>query len=117
MATFDFSESIFDGYVFFSCATFAERVDFTEAIFTRGASFSGTTFHGDPIFAFTLLADDCDYETYEAKFSCRVNPTDYNFEADPESPYKIETEEQEHNGIKFIIPKDTELFDPDDPSN
>ena len=117
MATFDFSESIFDGYVFFSCATFAERVDFTEAIFTRGASFSETTFHGDPIFAFTLLADDCDYETYEAKFSCRVNPTDYNFEADPESPYKIETEEQEHNGIKFIIPKDTELFDPDDPSN
>ena len=117
MATFDFSESIFDGYVFFSCATFAERVDFTEAIFTRGASFSGTTFHGDPIFAFTHLADDCDYETYEAKFSCRVNPTDYNFEADPESPYKIETEEQEHNGIKFIIPKDTELFDPDDPSN
>ena len=117
MATFDFSESIFDGYVFFSCATFAERVDFTEAIFTRGASFSGTTFHGDPIFAFTFLADDCDYETYEAKFSCRVNPTDYNFEADPESPYKIETEEQEHNGIKFIIPKDTELFDPDDPSN
>jgi len=117
MATFDFSESIFDGYVFFSCATFAERVDFTEAIFTRGASFSGTTFHGDPIFAFTFLADDCDYETYEAKFSCRVNPTDYNFEADPESPYKIETEEQEHNGIKFIIPKETELFDPDDPSN
>ena len=117
MATFDFSESIFDGYVFFSCATFAERVDFTEAIFTRGASFSETTFHGDPIFAFTHLADDCDYETYEAKFSCRVNPTDYNFEADPESPYKIETEEQEHNGIKFIIPKDTELFDPDDPSN
>ncbi len=32
------------------------------------------------------------------------------------SPYKIETEEQEHNRKKFIIPKGAELFDPDKPS-
>ena len=50
-------------------------------------------------------------------FSYKANPEDYQFKVSPDSPYKIETEEQEHNGVKFIIPKGTELFDPDEPSD
>ena len=68
-------------------------------------------FEEEPIFEYTL-----DGKTNKAKFSHKANPEDYNFEVSPDSPYKIETEEQEHNGTKFTIPKGAELFDPDEPS-
>ena len=38
------------------------------------------------------------------------------FQINPESPYKIETEEQELNGVTLRIPKGSILFDPGDPS-
>ena len=79
--------------------------------FTQNASFSAAIFEDKPKFEYTL-----DNKTYKARFSCKAAPEDYKFEVSSESPYKIETEEREHNDVKFIIPKGTELFDPDEPS-
>ena len=102
----------------FSWAEFTMDADFSETEFTKDADFSGAefinasfseaTFEDKPKFEYTL-----DNKTYKTRFSCKTDPEDYNFEVSPDSPYKIETWEQEHNGVKFIIPKDTELFDPD----
>ena len=138
-----FSETTFTKGANFSGATFTQRAnffrakstgyadffraEFTEASFYGAefieASFSAAEFNGNadfhkaafenkPIFEYTL-----DNKTYKARFSCKVAPEDYNFEVSHDSPYTIETEEQEYNGVKFIIPKGTELFDPDDPSS
>ena len=92
------------------------RAEFTDARFSAAefngnADFHKAAFENKPIFEYTL-----DNKTYKARFSCKVAPGDYNFEVSHISPYKIETEEQEHNGVKFIIPKGTELFDPDEHS-
>lgn len=103
----DFSGAIFTRNADFSWATFTWNTDFSGAIFTQYTDFSGATFRSKPIFT---LGN-------KARFSHKAKPEDYNFEASHNSPYKIETEEQEHNGVKFIIPKGTELFDPDDPSS
>ena len=123
----NFSEAKFTGYADFSRAEFTgdadfSLVEFTKAKFTQAeftkdadfsraefinASFSEATFRSKPIFT---LGN-------KARFSHKAKPEDYKFEVSSDSPYKIETEEQEHNGVKFIIPKGTELFDPDDPSN
>ena len=103
----NFYEAKFTGFASFSGAKFTRYADFSGAKFTRYADFSETTFQSKPIFTLDN----------KARFSCKVAPEDYNFEVSPDSPYKIETWEQEHNGVKFIIPKDTELFDPDDPYN
>ena len=106
----DFSKAkLTDAY--FYRAEFTKDADFSETEFTN-ASFSEATFEDKPKFEYTL-----DNKTYKTRFSCNTDPEDYNFEVSPDSPYKIETEEQEHNGVKFIIPKGTELFDPDDPSS
>ena len=105
----------------FSWAKFTQSASFYGAEFTK-ASFSAAEFNGNadfrkaafenkPIFEYTLAN-----KTFKARFSCKVAPGDYNFEVSHISPYKIETEEQEHNGVKFIIPKGTELFDPDEHS-
>ena len=94
----------------FSGAIFTGKTDFSGAIFTGDADFSGVTFRTEPIFVDIRWG-----RTYKARFSSKANPEDYNFEVSHNSPYKIETEEQEHNGVKFIIPKDSELFDPDGP--
>ena len=91
---------------------FTQSADFSGAEFTQSASFSEATFDDKPKFEYTLYN-----KTYKTRFSCKAAPEDYKFEVSSDSPYKIETEEQEHNGVKFIIPKGTELFDPDDPSN
>ena len=88
------------------------KANFSEAEFTGYVDFSKAAFEEKPIFEYAL-----DNKTYKARFSCKAAPEDYKFEVSSESPYKIETEEQEYNGVKFIIPKGTELFDPDDPSN
>ena len=116
-----FSGAEFTGSTHFSSAIFADSASFSWAEFTgdahfsgaefTSANFSGATFEEKPIFE-RALGD----KTYKARFSCKANPEDYNFEVSPASPYKIETEEQEHNGAKFIIPKGTELFDPDESS-
>ena len=127
----DFSEAEFTQNAIFSGAKFTNanfsgakfiEASFFRAEFTLNANFSAAEFNGNadfhkaafenkPIFEYTL-----DNKTYKARFSCKVAPGDYNFEVSHISPYKIETEEQEHNGVKFIIPKGTELFDPDEHS-
>ena len=108
----DFSRAKFTEDVNFFTVTFPQDADFSGAAFTQNADFSEATFKEKPIFEYAL-----DIKTNKARFSHKAEPEDYNFEVSYDSPYKIETEEQEHNGVKFIIPKDTELFDPDDPSN
>ena len=112
----EFTEANFSGAEFteanFSGAKFTQNAHFTGAKFTQNADFSEATFEEKPKFEYTL-----DNKIYKAKFSHKADPEGYNFKVSHDSPYKIETEEQEHNGVKFIIPKDTELFDPDDPSN
>ena len=112
----DFSEAEFIRASFseaeFIRANFSEaefiRANFSEAEFTEYADFSEATFEEKPIFERALGDKTC-----KAKFSCKADPEDYNFEVSYDSPYKIETEEQEHNGVKFTIPKGAELFDPD----
>ena len=96
--------------VSFSGAEFT-KADFSGAEFTE-ASFSEAIFEYIPIFR----GPDGFNLSIPAKFSCKADPEDYNFKVSRNSPYKIETKEQEHKGIKFIIPKDAELFDPDEPS-
>lgn len=103
----NFNYSYFGALSNFSGAIFTQDANFSGAIFTEGVDFSGTTFHKEPIFI-----NELDY----ARFSYRIDPEDYNFKVSHNSPYKIETEEQKHNGVKFIIPKDTGLFDPGEPS-
>ena len=132
-----FSHSTFSGYgcgklyTTFEQANFIKGVDFSEAKFieetapsmTKGPFFSGATFSGDsnfskatfqaePIFEYT--PDD---KIYKARFSCKADPEDYNFEVSPDSPCIIETKEQEYDGVKFMIPNGAELFDPDEPSD
>ena len=121
----NFNDSYFGASLNFFGATFTERADFSEATFTQAnfseatftqanfsrakftehADFSRAIFHSEPSFTDVLG---------KARFSHKVAPESYSFGVDPDSPCKIETEEQEHNGYKFIIPKGTILFDPDE---
>ena len=127
-----FSGAEFTGYANFSGAEFTGSTHFSEAEFTDNASFSGAEFTGDADFSqakFTKKANffEATFEekpqfeyalgnkTCKARFSCKADPKGYNFEVSDNSRYKIETEEQEHNGTKFTIPKGTRLFDPDQP--
>ena len=116
----DFFEAEFTGNANFSKAKFTDAnfskakftdAHFFEAEFTGSADFSGATFEEKPQFEYALGNKTC-----KARFSCKADPEDYNFEVSPDSPYKIETEEKEYNETKFIIPKGAELFDPDKPS-
>ena len=123
----EFSEAEFTRFAYFSWATFTGDATFS------GATFSGATFTGDATFTgatFTKKANflEATFEekpqfeyalgnkTYKARFSCKADPEDYNFEVSDNSRYKIETEEKEYDEAKFIIPKGTELFDSDEPS-
>ena len=92
----------------FSGTEFILNADFSRTEFTQEANFSKATFQAEPIFKSTL--------GNEARFSCKADPEDYNFEVSPDSPYKIEIEEKECNGNKFTIPKGAILFDLDEPS-
>ena len=107
----DFSKAEFTQNASFSWVKFTRFANFSGVKFTQNASFSAAIFEDKPKFEYTL-----DNKTYKARFSCKAAPEDYKFEVSSESPYKIETEEREHNDVKFIIPKGTELFDPDEPS-
>ena len=103
----------FTGYASFWEARFSSGVNFSDARFAGGADFFDTVFENyRPYFTYEFGNN-----IYRARFSSKVKSTGYNFEAAPDSPHKIETEEQELNGVKRIIPKGTILFDPDDPSN
>ena len=86
-------------------AKFTQEAYFSEATFTKRADFSEAIFHSEPSFTDVLG---------KARFSHKVAPESYSFGVDPDSPCKIEIEEQEHNGTKFIIPKGTILFDPNE---
>ena len=105
----DFSGAKFTAGAYFSWAEFTE-VHFSGAKFTGHVDFSKATFEEKPIFEYALNS-----KSYKARFSCKAAPEDYKFKVSSESPYKIETEEQEHNGIEFTIPKGTILFDPNEP--
>ena len=105
----DFSRATFTEGVDFSGAYFTRYVNFSRGSFTGYVNFSGTIFQAEPIFVSVPGSG--------ARFSCKVDPENYDFEVSSKSPYKIETEEQEHNGVKFVIPKDAELFDPDKSSD
>ena len=104
----NFSRATFTKGAYFFEATFTKGAYFFEATFTERADFSGAIFHSEPSFTNVLLG--------KARFSHKIAPESYSFGVDPDSPCKIEIEEQEHNGTKFIIPKGTILFDPDEPS-
>ena len=95
----------------FSGAEFTWYANFSGAKFTKKANFFEATFEEKPQFEYALGDKTC-----KARFSCKADPKGYNFEVSDNSPYKIETEEKEYDGVKFIIPKGTELFDPDEPS-
>ena len=118
----DFSRATFTWNADFSGATFTRNADFSGATFTRNADFSGAKFteasFSEAIFEHIPIFRGTEGSNLSipAKFSCKVNSKDYQFKVSPDSPCIIDTEEQEHNGIKFIIPKGTELFDPDKPS-
>ena len=118
----DFSGAEFTGLVNFSGAIFTWSADFSRAIFTQDAGFYGAAFIKSVIFSKATFQTDPIFvnirrgKTYKARFSCKADPEDYNFEASNDSPCIIETEEQEYNGVKFMIPKGAELFDPDEPS-
>ena len=133
----DFSEATFtqnanfsgakftDGAYFFGAtfpetnfigATFTERADFFEATFTQNANFSRATFTERADFSRAIFHSEPSFTDVlgKARFSHKVAPKSYSFGVNPDSPCKIEIEEQEHNGTKFIIPKGTILFDPDE---
>ena len=103
---------IFAGHADFSNTIFA-GANFSGTRFTQGAYFNEAIFIWDPIFISTALWGR---PLYKARFSHKAEPEDYKFEVSSDSPYKVETKEQEHNGVKFVIPKGTELFDPDEHS-
>ena len=114
----DFSGAAFTRNANFSGGKFAQDADFSGAAFTRNANFSGAEFTGYTHFTEATFQTEPIFESAlgnEARFSCKVEPENYNFEVSSESPYKIETWDPERNGIKFTIPKGAVLFDPDDP--
>ena len=122
-ASANFSRVTFAGFMVFfkgtdfSGATFTGETNFSGAIFTKDANFSRVIFNHNPIFMTTTSWVPPWDKPHKARFYSTAAPKDYNFEVSHDSPYKIETREQEYYGIRFIIPKDAELFDPDDPSN
>ena len=127
----DFFMSAFAGEADFSKAAFIQDADFYGVKFSSSANFfktkfaektrfSGAQFNGPTNFSITIFHSKPEFantpdKNYKAKFSHKAAPADYSFKTAAKSPYKIETREQEHNGVKFIIPEGAMLFDPDNP--
>ena len=107
-ATFTADSLITSSNINFSQATFTGGADFSQATFACGIDFSQAIFQNSPIF--TKLSEN------KTEFSNKVNPEYYKFNVSPNSPYKIQTEEKEYNGVKFIIPKYAEIFEPPESS-
>lgn len=116
----DFSGSKFSGHASFFEVKFCSSANFFKTKFAENTRFSGTQFNGPTNFSITIFHSKPEFantpnKNYKAKFSHKAAPADYSFKTAAKSPYKIETREQEHNGVKFIIPEDAMLFDPDNP--
>ena len=105
-------------------AEFTEKINFSKSEFIEGASFFSSRFIKGGINFDGAIFKKCspifelgpNIKKSKAKFSYKVDPENYDFEVGLESPYKIETEEQELNGVTLRVPKGSILFDPDDPS-
>ena len=116
----DFSSSKFSGHASFFEVKFSSSANFFKTKFAENTRFSGAQFNGPTNFSITIFHSKPEFantpnKNYKAKFSHKAAPADYSFKTAAKSPYKIETREQEHNGVKFIIPEDAMLFDPDNP--
>ena len=116
----DFSGSKFSGHTSFFEVKFSSSANFFKTKFAENTRFSGAQFNGPTNFSITIFHSKPEFantpnKNYKAKFSHKAAPEDYSFKTAAKSPYKIETREQEHNGVKFIIPEDAALFDPDNP--
>ena len=116
----DFSGSKFSGHTSFFEVKFSSSANFFKTKFAENTRFSGVQFNGPTNFSITIFHSKPEFantpdKNYKAKFSHKTAPADYSFKTAAKSPYKIETREQEHNGVKFIIPEDAMLFDPDNP--
>ena len=116
----DFSGSKFSGHASFFEVKFSSSANFFKTKFAENTRFSGAQFNGSTNFSITIFHSKPEFantpnKNYKAKFSHKAAPEDYSFKTAAKSPYKIETREQEHNGVKFIIPEDAALFDPDNP--
>ena len=111
----NFSGATFTQGAYFIGATFTEGANFSEATFTEGADFFGATFTQHANFSRAIFHSEPSFTDVlgKARFSHKVAPESYSFGVNPDSPCKIEIEEQEHNGVKFRIPKGAILFDPD----
>lgn len=109
-----FFRSHFHRHVVFSGTHFHWEAGFLKTYFHGHADFYRVYFHGYTAFFRVHLYEDVGF--FQAKFSCEVEPSGYSFDVTPDSPYKIETKEEEYNGIKFTIPEEAELFDPNIPS-
>ena len=123
LATFtqdaNFFLATFTGNANFSGAEFTQDANFSRAAFTRNANFSGAKFTGYTHFTEATFQIEPIFESAlanKARFSCKIEPENYNFEVSSESPYKIEIWYPKSNGIEFTIPEGAELFDPDNPS-
>ena len=119
----NFSNTVFiTNQASFVKATFNNFGNFFKANFKIGhAIFSGATFTGDVNFSETIFQNRPQFketlgDKTKTRFSNKIILNYERFKVALISPYKIETEEQEHNRKKFIIPKGAELFDPDKPS-
>ena len=115
-ASLNFLGATFTGYANFSGATFTQEAYFPGATFTQEAYFPGATFTERADFSRAIFHSEPSFTDVlgKARFSHKVAPESYSFGVDPDSSCKIEIEEQEHNGTKFIIPKGTMLFDPNE---
>lgn len=116
----DFSGSKFSGHASFFEVKFSSSANFFKTKFAENTRFSGAQFNGPTNFSITIFHSKPEFantpnKNYKAKFSHKAAPADYSFKTAAKSPYKIDTREQEHNGVKFIIPEDAMLFDPDNP--
>lgn len=116
----DFSGSKFSGHASFFEVKFSSSANFFKTKFAENTRFSGAQFNGPTNFSITIFHSKPEFantpnKNYKAKFSHKAAPADYSFKTAAKSPYKIETREQEYNGVKFIIPEDAALFDPDNP--
>ena len=96
----NFSGVKFNGLADFSgTTTFKQYTNFSDATFEKGINLSEAIIEQEIHFT-------------RANFSYKVDPKSYNFNFAPDSPFKITTREERHDGRNFIIPKDAELFDP-----
>ena len=121
----EFSRVHFYDGASFSGVHFYERVNFSMARFCASAEsyefaiFSDAYFYREAIFSWAAFQIEPIFGSVpgnEARFSCKVDPENYDFEVSSESPYKIDIWKPKHNGIEFTIPKGAILFDPDEPS-